>query len=64
MITVTWEQSVEEQGITDLAQLSVVDVTKMMRGELTPDDWGKLRRAAELRREAEPAAHSATVVGH
>ena len=46
VITVTWEQSVEEQGITDLAQLSVIDVTRMMRGELDADDWRKLRMAA------------------
>jgi replicative DNA helicase len=49
VITVTWEQSVEEQGITDLAQISVLDVTKMMRGELTDSDWKKLRAAAVKR---------------
>ena len=46
IITVTWEQSVEEQGITDLAQLSVIDIGKMMRGELEQAEWAKLRRAA------------------
>jgi replicative DNA helicase len=46
VITVTWEQSVEEQGITDLAQLSVIDIGKMMRGELIQSEWSKLRKAA------------------
>jgi len=46
VITVTWEQSVEEQGIVDISQLAVLDVTKMMRGELTETDWWKLKKAA------------------
>lgn len=46
IISVTWEQSVEEQGITDLAQMSHLDVTKMMRGEMTDKDWQDLKRAA------------------
>ena len=46
VITVTWEQSIEEQGITDLAQLSDVSITKMMRGELDAPSWSKLRKAA------------------
>lgn len=46
VITVTWEQSVEEQGITDLAQISVIDVGRMMRGELDSAEWSKLRKAA------------------
>lgn len=49
VITVTWEQSVEEQGIIDISQLAVLDVTKMMRGELTESDWKKLRKAAVMR---------------
>lgn len=46
VITITWEQSVEEQGITDLGQLSGIDMTKMMRGELEDIDWKNLRKAA------------------
>lgn len=46
VISITWEQSVEEQGITDLSQLAVLDTTKMMRGELTDDEWTRLKRAA------------------
>jgi replicative DNA helicase len=46
VITITWEQSVEEQGITDLGQLSCIDMTKMMRGELDEVEWKKLKKAA------------------
>ena len=49
IITVTWEQSVEEQGVTDLAQLAPIDITRMMRGEMRDDDWRKLRAAAVQR---------------
>lgn len=46
VITFTWEQSIEEQGIADIAQLTRIDVTKMMRGELEEPDWALLRKGA------------------
>lgn len=46
VVTITWEQSVEEQGITDLSQLAVIDATRLMRGELGADEWLRLKRAA------------------
>lgn len=49
VITVTWEQSVEEQGIIDLAQLSQIDVTRMLNGEMTNGEWSRLRKAALTR---------------
>lgn len=49
VITVTWEQSVEEQGMTDLAQLAPIDITRMMRGGMTEPDWQALRAAAVQR---------------
>lgn len=46
VITFTWEQSVEEQGIVDISQLSKIDVSRMMRGELDELDWKQLRAGA------------------
>jgi replicative DNA helicase len=44
-----WEQSVEEQGVLDLAQATKIDATKMMRGELDLEEWDLLKEAAEDR---------------
>jgi len=49
VVSVTWEQSVQEQGVTDLAQISGINITRMMRGETGAEDWSKLRRAAAER---------------
>jgi replicative DNA helicase len=51
VITFTWEQSIEEQGIVDISQLTTLDTTKMMRGTLTDEEWdtmllGAMRRGA------------------
>lgn len=46
VITFTWEQSIEEQGIVDISQLTRIDVTRMMRGELEELDWKELRKGA------------------
>lgn len=46
VVTFTWEQSIEEQGIVDISQLTRIDVTKMMRGELDELDWKSLRSGA------------------
>lgn len=46
VFTFTWEQSIEEQGIVDISQLTRIDVDKMMRGALTDNDWVDLRRGA------------------
>lgn len=45
IISVTYEQSIEEQGVIDMAQLAKIDVSRMMRGEMTKDEWKELRRA-------------------
>ena len=49
IIRFDWEQSVEEQGVIDLAQISKIDATKMMRGELDLEAWDALQKAAEQR---------------
>ena len=48
-ITVTWEQSIDEQGVQDVSQLSAIDITHLMRGELSDTDWKGLRKAAVAR---------------
>lgn len=45
VISITYEQSIEEQGVVDMAQIAKIDVSKMMRGEMGQDDWKELRRA-------------------
>lgn len=49
VITVTWEQSIEEQGIVDIAQIMALDTTKLMRGELNDHEWKRLRKGAVQR---------------
>jgi replicative DNA helicase len=49
VILVTWEQSIEEQGIVDIAQIVALDTTKMMRGDLNDGEWKKLRQGAVQR---------------
>jgi replicative DNA helicase len=44
-----WEQTVEEQGVIDLAQITQIDAKKMMRGELDIDEWDRLQEAANDR---------------
>jgi len=39
VFTFTWEQSIEEQGIVDISQLTKIDVSKMLRGSLEDSDW-------------------------
>lgn len=46
VITFTWEQSVEEQGIVDIAQLTGINAAKMMRGELPDTDWIALQKGS------------------
>jgi len=46
IITVTWEQSIEEQGILDMSQISRIDITRMVRGELSDGEWVQLKAAA------------------
>jgi replicative DNA helicase len=53
VITVTWEQSIEEQGLIDIAQLEAMDVTRMVRGEMEDADWRKLKSGA-IKRGALP----------
>lgn len=49
VVSFIWEQAVEEQGIGDIAQLEGLNITRLVRGELTPDEWKKLRRGAAKR---------------
>lgn len=49
VVSVLWEQSIEEQGVVDIAQLIHLDATKMMRGELDAEGIVKLKKGAEER---------------
>jgi len=49
VISVLWEQSIEEQGAVDIAQFIKIDATKMMRGELDANELIKLKEGAEKR---------------
>lgn len=63
VITFTWEQSIEEQGIIDIAQLTSLDTGKMMRGTLTDEEWNLLLLGA-MRRGTIPwwlVGHSASI---
>jgi replicative DNA helicase len=46
VMTFTWEQSVEEQGIVDISQIIQIPTDKMMRGELSDSEWKELHRGA------------------
>jgi replicative DNA helicase len=63
VITFTWEQSVEEQGITDIAQLTSLDTGRMMRGQLNDEEW-KLLLTGAMRRGTLPwwlVGHSSSI---
>src|SRR3972149_5805507 len=63
VITFTWEQSIEEQGIIDIAQLTSLDSNRMMRGQLSEDEWNLLLLGA-MRRGTLPwwlVGHSACI---
>lgn len=49
VITVTWEQSVEEQGAVDIGQLTGLSVMSMMRGELAQAELTRLVQGAIAR---------------
>lgn len=49
VVSVLWEQSIEEQGAVDIAQLIHLDATKMMRGELNTTELKRMREGAEAR---------------
>ena len=46
VVTFTWEQSIEEQGIVDISQIVQIPTDRMMRGELDPGEWQTLHRGA------------------
>ncbi len=46
VITVTWEQSVEEQGVIDIANATGIDATSLMRGSINDGDWVRLKKAS------------------
>jgi len=49
ILYVTWEQSVEEHGLIELAATSRIDASKMARGELSETEWKELMKAAVKR---------------
>ena len=49
IIYVTWEQSIEEHGMIELASASRIDASKMARGDLTKDEWAIMMKAAVRR---------------
>lgn len=49
VVSFTWEQSIEEQGIVDISQIVQIPTDKMMRGELSSDEWRKLHSGAVAR---------------
>jgi replicative DNA helicase len=49
VIRFDWEMSVEEQGIIDLAQATQIDATRMIKGDLSIDEWDELKKAANDR---------------
>ena len=59
VIYVTWEDSIETIGIKNLAAYSRLDTTALVRGELSKDEWARLRRAA-----VERAQKPIWLIGH
>ena len=49
IIYVTWEQSVEEHGMVELAAASRIDASQMARGELSETEWQAMMKAAVKR---------------
>jgi len=49
VIYVTWEQSIEEHGLIELAAASRIDASKMARGELSELEWQSMMKAAVRR---------------
>ena len=46
VIYATWEQSVEEHGMMELAATSRIDASKLIQGDLTTDEWKRMMKAA------------------
>jgi replicative DNA helicase len=44
-----WEMSVEEQGVVELARMSQVDATALMKGEIELEDYDRLKKQADDR---------------
>lgn len=55
----TWEQSVEEQGMLELAHATHIDATMLAKGDLTESEWKRMMGAA-MKRAVTPLWH----VGH
>lgn len=49
ILYVTWEQSIEEHGLIELANASRIDASKMARGDLTDAEWAAMMKAAVRR---------------
>lgn len=59
IIVCSWEDSVEDEGIWDLAEMTRLDTTALDRGEFGEDDWKKLMDAS-LERADKPIYY----IGH
>lgn len=46
VVSVLWEQSIEEQAIVDIAQITHLDSTKVMSGSITDHELKELQRGA------------------
>jgi hypothetical protein len=49
VIRFDWEMAVEEQGVIDLARITQVDASKMMKGQMSLDEYDRLKIAADER---------------
>lgn len=59
VIYISWEQSVEEQTILDISYTSMIEATKLYRGDLTEYQWKKLLGAS-----VERATKPLWLIGH
>ena len=49
VVTATWEQSIEEQGIVDVAQMTHNDTSRIMSGDITEREFQQLLQGAKDR---------------
>ena len=49
VIYVTWEQSIEEHGMVEIAAASRIDASQLARGELSETEWAHMLKAAVKR---------------
>ena len=59
VVYISWEQSVEEQTILGLAHLSLIDASKLYKGEISEYEWKKMMDSAVKR-----ASSPLWLIGH